>query len=520
MRLSEMRDRQSAIRAELAVMDADPDTTEERDGNIRDTLIEEYEDLDRSMEPVLARMEKIKLIRRDGAGGGAPDPDAGNGDGTGFSAGFSGFRDRVGANGGGGNGNAQRWGGGGAGSPEFMMRVDPFQDLDKVREGLVRGSDMVARSMALAEIHHRRGILLSERAEEATRKFASDPMIARHALLTGHGEYLDAFTAYLNDPMGEGLRSAQRSLTLGTASGGYLLPYVLDPTIVLTSDGSTNPYRQMSEIKTTTSNAWQGVNSAGVQMGWLDEGGQAIDNTPATGQIQIFAKKAAAWVIGSFESVGDTNFADQLPRLLADAKDILEEQAFARGTGGTGNNGQPLGIINSLGTGQRVLAGGSSVASFTGTAGGVNGGGLADVLALNAALGPRFRMSGAVGWVMTITNINRVRSIDQYGGAAFLANLGQGQPTTLLEKQLRESPSLTQTPGTGTALAAASAVFGDWSKFYVVDRIGSTMLFDPLIKGAGTANMPTGNQGWFYYWRVGSGVATPNAFRWTTGGTA
>jgi hypothetical protein len=41
-----------------------------------------------------------------------------------------------------------------------------------------------------------------------------------------------------------------------------------------------------------------------------------------------------------------------------------------------------------------------------------------------------------------------------------------------------------------------------------------------MIKNAGTANMPSGNQGWFFYWRVGSGVATPNAFRWATGGTA
>ena len=497
MRLQEMLDRQSAIRNELASMDADPSVTEEGDGNIRDTLIDEYESLERLKEPVISRMEKIKLIQRS-----ADNPaNRDDYDGPATSA-------------------ARRWDGGQ--TPEFMSRLDPFAELDKVRDGLVRGSDMVARSMNVIEMHAKRGMLLADRAEEATRKCASDPMIARHALLTGHDEYVEAFRAYVNDPQGDGLRMAQRSLTLGTASGGYLLPYVLDPTIVITSDGSTNPYRAMADIKQTTSNAWQGVNSAGVQMGWLDEGGQSSDQTPATGQIQIFVKKAAAWVIGSFESVGDTNFADQLPRLLADSKDILEETAFARGTGGTGNSGQPLGVLNSLGTAQRVLAGGSGVAAFTGTlgSGGANNGGLGDVMALNGALGPRFRMSPSVGWVATITNINKIRILDQYGGAGFWANLGQGTPPTLMEKQIRESPSLTQTPGTGTALAAAAGIFGDWSKFYVVDRIGSTMLFDPLIKGAGTANMPTGNQGWFYYWRVGSGVATPNAFRWASGGTA
>lgn len=493
MRLQEMLDRQSAIRNELSSMDSDPQTSEERDGDIRDTLIAEYEAIEDQKKPVIARMEKIKLIQK-----------SGDGDGNGYDPGAV--------------SQAQRWSGGG--TPDFMTRLDPFAEMDKVRDGLVRGSDMVARSLTVIEMHNKRGLLDGERAEEATRKAAADPMIARHALMTGYDEYVDAFRLYLNDPQGEGLRAAQRSLTLGTASGGYLLPYVLDPTIVLSSDGSTNPYRQLAEIKTTTSNAWQGVNSAGVQMGWLDEGGQATDNTPSTGQIQIFPKKAAAWVIASFESNADTNFADQLPRLLADAKDILEETAFARGTGGTGNAGQPLGVLASLGTGQRVLSGGSGVPAFTGTSGGANGGGMGDVYALNSALGPRFRLSGSVGWVMNITNINRIRQIDLYGGGAFITNLRDGQPLTLLDKPLRESPSLTQTAGTGTATTAASAIFGDWSKFYVVDRVGSTMLFDPLIKAAGTANMPTGNQGWFYYWRVGSGVAAANAFRWATGGTA
>jgi len=488
-----MLDRQAAIRNELAEMDADPSTTEEQDGNIRDTLIDEYEGIERLKEPVLARMEKIKLIKRDAEQPGSRE------------AGYAGD----------GNGSVTRSTGWGSGtSPEFMTRLDPFADLDKVRDGLVRGSDMVARSMNVIEMHNRRGLLLPERAEEATRKCSSDALIARHALLTGTDDYVDAFRQYLNDPMGEGLRAAQRSLTLGTASGGFLLPYVLDPTIVLTSDGSTNPYRVMAEIKNTTSNAWQGVNSAGVQMGWLDEGGQATDNTPTAGQIQIFPKKAAAWVIASFEANADTNFADQLPRLLADAKDILEETAFARGTGGTGNAGQPRGVLTALGTAQRVLSAvGSGTAAFTGTAVGVQ-----DVYNLNAALGPRFRMSPSVGWVANITNLNRIRALDQYGGGSFWANLGQGLPATLLDKQIKESPSLTQTPGTGTAITAATAIFGDWSKFYIVDRIGSTMLFDPLLKGAGTANMPTGNQGWFYYWRVGADVATPNAFRWMVGG--
>jgi HK97 family phage major capsid protein len=134
-------------------------------------------------------------------------------------------------------------------------------------------------------------------------------------------------------------------------------------------------------------------------------------------------------------------------------------------------------------------------------------------------VGPRFRLSPGVAWVANITTINRIRSLDNYGGSSFWANLGSDQPERLLNKPIEESPSLLS-PGTagGTAVGSAVAIFGDFSKMYVVDRVGTTMLFDPMLKGAGTGNIPTGTQGWFYYWRVGSGVATANAFRWIANG--
>ena len=114
----------------------------------------------------------------------------------------------------------------------------------------------------------------------------------------------------------------------------------------------------------TTSNAWQGVNSAGVVSAFIDEGVVSTDSfSNGVGQIQIYVKKAAAWVFGSYEAIGgpnaagDTNFADQLPRLFADERDIREEAAFAVGTGGSGNAGAPYGILPSIaGTGSRVAA--------------------------------------------------------------------------------------------------------------------------------------------------------------------
>ena len=38
-------------------------------------------------------------------------------------------------------------------------------------------------------------------------------------------------------------------MSLASAQGGYLLPYFLDPTIVITTDGTTNPYRKIANIR-------------------------------------------------------------------------------------------------------------------------------------------------------------------------------------------------------------------------------------------------------------------------------
>ena len=260
------------------------------------------------------------------------------------------------------------------------------------------------------------------------------------------------------------------------------------PTIVLTSAGSTNPYRQLAAVKQTTSNAWQGVNSAGITAQLLAEAVTATDATPTMGQIQIWPQKFAAWVFGSFESIQqDTNFAEQLPGLLADAKDIIEETQFAVGTGGTGNSTAPSGVLHALGAGQKVAAALGTGGALSGT--GANAG--ADVYNLQAALGPRFRKSRSVGWVANITSINKLRGLDQYGGSSFWANFGDDTPEQLLGKPIHESPSLTTATATGTGTATAVMVYGDWTKFYVVDRIGTSMIYEPMITGTGNAaNLP------------------------------
>jgi HK97 family phage major capsid protein len=60
------------------------------------------------------------------------------------------------------------------------------------------------------------------------------------------------------------LAAEQRAMSLTDSSGGFLVPFELDPTINLVSAGSTNPLLSIANVKTVVTDVWHGINSAGV----------------------------------------------------------------------------------------------------------------------------------------------------------------------------------------------------------------------------------------------------------------
>ena len=461
---------QARIKDELQRMESDGDTTEENDGNIRDTMIERWRELDDQAKPIIERMAKIRDITRTATDEANLERPGGQ-DGT----------------------SASRFG-----SPDLVIRNqrDPFDAMDAVSDNMISRGELRDRALDAIEIVAKRGMLQHDWAEEATVKvqrggYFKDNNIARHILETGSQEYYDAFEKYIRDPdhVSQATRAA---LNLGVASGGYLLPFVLDPTIVLTNNASANPYRRISNVKTTTSNTWNGVTSAGVTAAWLAEGTASGDQSPTVGNIVITPLKAAAWIFGSFEVLSDTDFGQQLPRLLADAKDRLEEAAFATGTG----TAQPTGVVVGATTTTATITTGAYV--------------LGDVYAIHAALPPRFRNSPNCAWVANVAQINRTRALDTAGGSSFWTNLGKDSPEQLMGKPIYESSSIDPVLTT----THKPMVFGDFSNYYIVDRVGVSIIYEPMVTGTGaSANQPTGQSGWFMYWRVGANVSTPAAFR-------
>ena len=450
---------QARIKAELQRMEDDDSVTEETDGDLRDTLVARWKKLDEECKPIIARMQEIQAITR--------------------AAGSEANLERP-------DGTV---GGIGRDAPDLVVRTkrDPYDNNEAVRSRIVLRGELRERALDAVELEAKRGNLAHDFAEHATQLAQDNPGIARHMLLTGSEEYQEAFRAYVEDPEGQAQRAA---LSLTNANGGYLLPFVLDPTIVLTNTGSANPWRRIANVKQTTSNTWNGVTSAGVTAAWLAEGTATADATPTVGNIVVTPLKAAAWVFGSYEVLEDTDFGQQLPRLLADAKDRLEEAAFATGNGTTAPQGVITGATTVVTTATTLVVA------------------IGDVYATQQALPPRFRNAPGCAWVANVAIINKFRQLDTAGGASFWTNLGKGQPETLLGAPIYESTTMASALTSGNLLA----VMGDFGQFYIVDRVGVSLIYEPLVKDQSTA-LPSGQAGWFMFWRTGSKVAVPNGFR-------
>jgi HK97 family phage major capsid protein len=485
--LQDLENELVAIRAALKRIDELADPTED-DLNEQATLIASYDELEPTVVEQRTRQANLRRIMQT-----ADEPD-----------------------------NREEPANGQAPIMFARSNVDPFADLDRVAHNLVPHDELRARAQTLIERDEKEHFLSHDYAETAYQRaleLGADRGVPKHMLLTGSREYRDAFRAYLENPMTgqarlDGLPMSMRAINLTNASGGYLLPYILDPQIVLTNNASANPFRRISRIVQTTSNAWQGVNSAGVTAAMIAEAVTASDMSPTVGQIQVTPQKAVAWVLGSYEALDDTNFGEQLPGLLADAKDRLESAKFTTGAGTASN--EPLGIVSALGAGSRVAPGATGTAFQASTA---STGGFNDVLNLQATLPARFRQSSAAAFLGNIVIINKIRAVDTYGGASFWTNLNNAAPAALVGQPVYEGSDMSSTT-TGTSAASGTAsmtlLYGDWNQFIIADRVGVSMLYDPMLKGTGNAQLPTGQAGWYMFWRYGSNVSTTAAFRYLT----
>jgi HK97 family phage major capsid protein len=284
------------------------------------------------------------------------------------------------------------------------------------------------------------------------------------------------------------------AMSLTGANGGFLVPQFLDPTIVNINASTESDVRSIAKVVQTTSDQWDGVTSAGVTAEWLAEGSEATDATPTFQGPSITVHKGAAWMFGSYEMLADSGF-DAVSDLISEARNVLEASAFISGTG----SGQPYGLITRLSGAGPVINGTSGAAGAASLV-------LADLYAMDDALSPRFRRNAS--WLASKPIYNKVRALSDDRQNVW-ADFGAGVPSTMIGYNTYRAEDMDSTIVSGSNDFAL--ILGDFSNFTIVDRIGTTIQFVPAVMGAN--QRPTGQAGWFSFFRTGADVLTSNAFK-------
>jgi HK97 family phage major capsid protein len=334
---------------------------------------------------------------------------------------------------------------------------------------------------------------------------SSDSKIARHALITSSPAYLRAWskmacnrqhTMSVDEQRAMNEAESFRAMSLTDSAGGYLVPFQLDPTVIVTSNGSRNDIRMAARQVIATGDTWNGVSSANVSWSWDAEASEVSDDSPTFAQPSIPIYKAAGFVPISIEAMQDEqNVAQEVGKLLVGGKEDLDAVAFATGSG----SGQPTGIITAL-TGTASVVNAAADDTFA----------LKDVYALQGALPARYRSQAS--WLANNLIYNLIRQFDTAGGAGLWNTVGDDRANVLLGRRVLEAEAMDGTITTSGAVHNYAAVYGDFSNYVIADRIGMTVEFIPHLFHTAN-NRPSGQRGWYAYARVGADSVNDGAFR-------
>lgn len=361
------------------------------------------------------------------------------------------------------------------------VRPDARRDLIlRAMEGRISAGENQSYFEALVKRHARR-----------------DLAWARNILARANPVYDDAWRMIMQ---GNGilLTEEQRAaVAVGTGTqGGFLVPTHLDPSLILTNSGSSNIIRSMSRVVTLTQeNVWHGVSTAGVTASWDAELAEVSDDSPTFGNPSVPVYGGQAFIQATLDALADTDIADDVLMLFADARDRLEGAAHAVGSG----VGQPTGIFTALDANTNV--------EITSTTAAVIG--LVDIHGVYRQVPVRWR--GRSSWLMNPLYSLAIKALGTALSASYSTDITQPVADRLIGRPLVESDDA---PTTQTTTALDNElVFGDFSNFVIVDKPGSTTTqFIPTLFNTAN-NLPDGRVGWYMRWRNGSDSVNDLAFR-------
>jgi HK97 family phage major capsid protein len=328
--------------------------------------------------------------------------------------------------------------------------------------------------------------------------------LARHMLATQHPAYRSAFQKYASNSQAytpeearaiEAVRMLNRAASLSNTSGGFAVPVLIDPTIIMTAQGSENDILRLARVETITNDTWKGISSAGVTWKFDTEGAESTDNAPTIAQPEVATRRADGFIPFSIEIGMDwPGFAESMSGLLTEGYNELLAERLTTGTGSP----LPDGLVAKLDATTSIeveLGTGASIQA-------------SDIYGLWAALPQRFRRQANTAWMSSTDVQNTIRQLGTVD-PNFTVDITQEAIPRMFGRQYPMNDYMEAVPSTDGS--EPLLVVGDFRGYVVAQRAGMMVEFIPMLMG--TNNRPTGQRGWFAWARVGGNVVNPQGFR-------
>ena len=389
----------------------------------------------------------------------------------------------------------------GVDAPQIMKRTATDVDVSRASRSEIRDAalailDRDGKHLAARNGDHVEGLLrtrstITDGGVIAKRMVLTESDAYRSAFMKGVSQNSPAFTADEARALDE-----FRAMSEGVdTAGGFGIPVLIDPSIILTSGAAAAPVLDLARVVTITTDEWKGVSSAGVTWSYDSEGGEVSDDAPTLAQPTVPVYTARGFIPYSVE-VGDDYpaFAAEMRRLLdAGYIDLVAQQTIT----GSGSS-QPTGVFTALDANTNVEV----VVTTDGAFGAV------DLLKVWKSLPERYRSNAT--WIMNTDVENEIRTFAAGADSAYYTvDLSAGGIGTLFGRPIRTTDYAPEF--TGTTGAANILVVGDFSNFLVAQRAGMSLELVPHLFGAN--QRPTGQRGWFASARHGFDSVNDLGFR-------
>lgn len=396
-----------------------------------------------------------------------------------------------------------------AAAPVFIKKADKVDVTDvrslrptEARDAAMRVLDAAPDSL----IDSARKAGVAQLIETRTARTEGD-VIAKRLLITESDNYRSAFIKALANPTSPAFTAEEaraveeyRAMSIGVdTAGGFGIPVLIDPTIIITTGTTASPLLNIARIVTITNDEWKGVSAAGTAWSFDAEGTEVSDDASTFAQPNVVAHKAQALIPFSIEVGMDyPSFAAEMGRLLdAGYQDLLASKMMT----GTGTN-EPFGIFTALDANTNAEVAVTTNAAF----------GDVDIDKIWAALPERWRARAT--WVMNVGYENKIRAfgsgtatsrftVDQTAAGISLLN---GRPVVTSDY----APAVATTTTARNLLAV-----GDFSNYVIAQRAGMSVEVVPHLFGT-TNGRPTGQRGLYAFARVGADSVLDTAFRLLT----